>query len=63
MRELLALLLCVMLLAAAGCGSSVPEATMIPATSQPEETTVPVTEPEVVTDEIRAKWDAVAEVY
>lgn len=63
MRELLALLLCVMLLAAAGCGSSVPEATMIPATSQPEETTVPVTEPEVVTDEIRAKWDTVAEEY
>ncbi len=64
MRKLLVLLLCVML-SAAGCGASVPEATetTIPTTSQPEETTVPVTVPEVVTDELRAKWDALAEEY
>ena len=69
MKKLLAVLLSIVLLTAAGCAAAAPMETTIPATSLPVETTVPVvteppaTEPEIVTDELRAKFDAVAAEY
>lgn len=66
MKKIFTVLLCVVLLNAAGCATSAPQGkgTTPPTTFCPVETTVPpVTEPEIVTDELRAKFDAVAAEY
>lgn len=66
MKKVISLLLCIGMLAVAGCAASEPREsqTAPPTTSQPLETTVPpVTEPEIVTDDIRAQLDAVAQEH